>query len=229
MRRCSLWVAVVLFVVLPTRARAQLPIGLRGGVNLSKFVGGSSEADAKRGLDLGLAFSPLRVGPVSLVVEGYYRQKGAKTLENAVGGTEPPQSVELGLDYVEIPILARVDLPLAGPLRLYLQGGPAFGWQLDCGVTLDLSGAQSSPTTSCDDLLGGGFQDTLRSYELGVAGGGGLELVVLRGMGAVTLDARVTRGLTGLSNDDQAGSNPKNQSVSLMLGYTLHPGIGGMP
>lgn len=218
--------ALLVSILVPDAGQAQLPLGLRGGINLSEFVGGDAEADTKRGLDLGVAFSPLQAGPFSLMIEGYYRQKGAETLQSSLDSTEPPESVEFGLDYVEIPVLARVDIPLASRLGLYLQGGPAFGWQLDCGVEFSTSGDPGSPTGNCDDLLGGGLEDTLRDYEMGAVGGAGLELIVLQGVGAITLDARINRGLTRLTKED-TGSDLKNQSMSLMLGYTFNPSFGG--
>lgn len=223
----SLSAALLLSVLFPVVGQGQSPLGFRGGFNLSEFVGGDSETDSRRGLDLGVAFSPVQVGPLSLMIEGYYRQKGAETLQSALNSTEPPESVEFGLDYVEIPVLARLDFPLTNWLGLYLQGGPAFGWQLDCGVEFAVSGEPGSPTANCNDLLGDGLEDTLRDYELGAVGGGGLELIVLRGLGAITFDARLNRGLTRLTREETA-SDLKNQSVSLMLGYTLNPSLGGV-
>lgn len=214
----------------PPRLAAQGFV-LRGGLNLSKFVGAdAAQSDAKRGLNLGGSLRLVGFGPFSVWAEGYYRQKGADNLQTlSEGGTTTvPDKVQVGIDYVEIPVLLRVDIPVPWlKVRPYLQGGPAFGWKLDCSVSYStLSGAT---TPDCDQLLGGNATTTLRNYEQGVAFGGGLDLHILGDIGALNLDARVTRGLSRLAQSS-GGPDVKNQSVTLMLGYSLHvPGMGGPP
>lgn len=205
---------------------AQLPLELRGGFNLSEFVGGEvadgASGDTRRGLDLGFGFTPLRMGPAAVAVEVYYRQKGAEGFSQ-LPGAGAAGGFEIGLDYVEIPVLLRVGIPLASSLGLYLQGGPAFAWRIDCGIHAASDGGQVTP--DCDDIGGANLEATLRDYEQGVVGGAGLELRVPGGMGAVTLDSRFTRGLTRISEDE---GSPRNQSISLMLGYSFTPLMGGM-
>lgn len=156
--------------------------------------------------------------------------------KSGIGGWSPPGTgqrllprladgdLEIGLDYVEIPLLARVDL--GGPASTvvpYLVGGPAFGWQLNCGVSV--SGSTGTSRPDCDDLTES-FGSTVRDYEMGFVVGGGLAVGVL-GIGAVTLDARFTRGLSKIGGGEDA-LNIRNQSFSLMLGYSFGlPSSGG--
>lgn len=212
-------------VAFPGALEAQLPLDLRGGVNLSEFVGGSLAADGttgdrRRGLDLGFGFTPVRVSSAALAVEVYYRQKGAKGLSQ-LADPGSAGTLEIGLDYVEVPVLLRVGIPLTGGLGLYLQGGPAFAWRIDCGIQAASGGGQITP--DCDDISGENLESTLRDYEQGIVGGAGLEFRFPRGMGAVTLDGRLVRGLTRITEDEDS---PKNQSVSLMLGYSFTPLMG---
>lgn len=215
---------VVLVLLLPVPSAAQLPFDLRGGVNLTQFVTeGGADADERRGLSLGAGVTPLRFGPVSILLEGYYRQKGGGFQTTAAGGAMPEQW-EIGLDYVEVPVLLRLTVPLGGSFGLHVQGGPVFAWQIDCGVTV---GAGGSSTPSCEDLLGGSAAETLRDYEQGITGGVGVELLVLGGAGAITLDAVAIRGLSRLT-EAADGPDLKNRGVSLMLGYSFNPSLGAM-
>jgi hypothetical protein len=114
-------------------------------------------------------------------------------------------------------------LPLIGTgLRPYLQAGPAFGWQIDCGVELNLSaaGGGGDPKAACDDLSSDNLEDTLRQRETGMVLGGGIALSVFGGAGAVFIDTRFTRGLSRLS-EGVDGTRVKNQSFSALLGYSF--------
>lgn len=210
--------SILLLAVLASPASAQFK--LAGGINLANFFGDAVEdTESRTGLNLGASVGIARLGPVRVLAEGYYRQKGAQSVQ----ALEQGGSVEWGIDYIEIPVLARVDLPLVGGRLLpYLQGGPAFAWKIDCGIELSESGTEQD----CDDLLGENLDETLRDYEQGLVLGGGLDLGVLGGAGAVNLDARYTRGLTRISEGSD-GLDIKNQALSVMLGYSFgfNPGF----
>jgi len=223
----ALAVGIVTLAAGPRPAAGQRGLALRGGLNLSRFVGGDADAREKSGLNLGGAMRLFDMGPVGLWVEGYYRQKGSGGL--ALAGAAPGESASftVGLDYVEVPLLLRINLPALGSrVRPYLQGGPAFGWRLDCSVSVSGS-AGAGLTPDCDSLLGGGLEETVKDYEQGIVLGGGIDLDILGRLGSVNLDARLTRGLSRLATDG-AGGGLKNQSFSLMLGYALNPS-GLMP
>lgn len=206
-----------------TPAAAQLTF--RGGLNLSDFVGDDAgETDSKTGLNLGGAYSPIAFGPASVVLEVYYREKGAEQLMAIRQGQPVTGEVEVGLDYVEVPVLLRVDLPV-GPnwLRPYLDGGPAFGWNLDCGISIDTETGTSE--NECDDLFGSQEQleETIEDYEQGLVLGGGFDFHLPRRIGAINIDARYTRGLSRLAEGED-GLDVKNESFTVMLGYAL--GLG---
>src|SRR4030095_12640265 len=97
--------ASLLVIVLAAPASAQF--GLRGGVNLSKFVGGNSDSDARKGLNLGATIPLIRLGPLSIVPEVYYSQKGATDFNSALA-----TNFKYSLDYIEVPVLAKISIPL---------------------------------------------------------------------------------------------------------------------
>ena len=219
--------AAVLSLLLATPVASQ--IGIKGGVNLATFGGADADDyESTPGLNLGASLSVLSLGPVQVLGEAYYRQKGAEysvtgpgTLEEIVADGD---RLEIGLDYVEIPILARVDFGRSTSRVIpYLVAGPAFGWQLTCGVSFSGSTGTSQP--DCDDLTDN-FGSTVRNHEMGFVLGGGLGFQVM-GIGAVSLDARFTRGLSKVGEGEKA-LNIRNQASSLMLGYSFGmPSSGG--
>ena len=200
--------------------------GFAGGVNLADFFGDDvGESGSKSGLALGLTKPLFRAGRFQLRAEGYYRQKGAKDVEEFQTLVASGETAEFGIDYVEVPLLLRVEMPgLGGRVFPYLQAGPAFAWRIDCGVSF--AGSTGSQETACDDLSGEDVGETIKSFESGLVFGGGFELPVL-GVGAITLDGRYTHGLSRLAEDGDI----RNRALSLMLGYSFSvpSGLGRGP
>ncbi len=231
MRKTSL-VSLLAALALAAPAPAHAQFAFSGGINLTDLIGDDAgETSRKSGLNLGASFPILTLGPVQVVAEGFYRQKGAqRNLTDVQQSLVAGQSVDFGIDYVEVPVLARLNLGLrAGRFIPYLAAGPAFAWKIDCGVS---GAAGASGELACDDLMGDALGETLRDYERGLVLGGGVDVVVLGGSGAIRLDARYTRGLSRVSG----GADVRNRAFSLMLGYALGvpanmmgSGMGGMP
>ncbi len=205
---------LVLFLIAPAPVRAQFSI--KGGINLVDFFGDDvEEADRRPRLAGGGAVEIIALGPLAIAPEIYYAQKGAEQLRQRL---IEEGSATVSLSYVEIPVLVRLDLPFGQRVRPYIAGGPVFGWRVDCSITAH---AQSGTTEQdCDDLLGGQerLEAKLRSYERGIMAGAGLAIEVLRGLGAITLDARYAWGLTRLS-DDESAPEIRNRALSVILGY----------
>ena len=214
MHRLASALAVALRVALATPLSAQLT--LKGGVNLVDVFGDDVESSDRRArLAAGASFDVLSLGPVTLSPEIFYAQKGAESFRS---GLQQGSPARVSLEYVEVPVLLKVALPFGERFSPYLAGGPVFGWQLDCSVEVDQGGADEA----CDELLGGEAQleETLRSYEQGLAFGAGVAFDLPGGVGGVTLDARYSLGLSRLSEDDD-GPDIQNRAFALLLGYRL--------
>ena len=206
--------------ILASPASAQL--GIRGGVNLTDLVGGGVEQSENRsGLSFGAGYDLLSFGPLTVGPEIFYSQRGADAFVLTPGAEAelPDGPVEVALEYVEIPITARVRLPAVGRGIPYLMGGPVLAWNLDCSVTVDATGGGAQP--SCDELLSReGFEAKVRDYEQGFFLGGGIGLPLLEGIGNLSLEARFVEGLSRLGQGDE-GPEVKNRGFSLMLGYSF--------
>lgn len=207
--------ALVGFLALATAAPLDAK-GFAGGVNLPSLFGGDvNDTDGKSGLALGLSIPIVRVGRVQLRPEGYYHQKRARDVTEFQGPLASGERAEFGIDYLELPVLLRVELPGLGERVFpYVQGGSALAWNIACGVAV---GPESgSPETACDDLSGENLEQTIRDFETGLVVGGGLQMPAF-GVGAITLDGRYSDGLSRLAED----SDIHNRALSLMVGYSF--------
>lgn len=220
-------VGILLLTVLLTAAtvgQADGQMRLRGGYDLTNFFGDGISSDNRGELGFGGSFGLFNIGPVFISAEGYYRQKGAKNVAEFNQQVFTEGTAEVGIDYVEVPILARVNLPTLGNRVVpYLNAGPAFAWRIDCGITFD-AGSQSAEQ-KCEDLEEANIEQTLRDYEQGIVLGGGLDFAVSGGSGAINLDARVTQGLSRINENADGSVDVKNRVFSVMLGYSF--GIPG--
>lgn len=171
--------------------------GLRGGVIISKqdfeSTNVTEDPQSKLGADLGLTISiPIGGGFFMVQPEIHWMQKGYK-IDDA-GGTLG--EVTSTLNYLEIPILARVNF--GGSLKLFAFAGPSVGYLLS-GTYEDNNG-KSDPTDYLDEIEYSGH------IGLGV------------GIGTFEVDLRYIAGLTDIA-DSANLSDVKNSSYG--AGITL--------
>jgi hypothetical protein len=191
----------VLLVVCTTSASAQgLGKGVRGGVNFSTtnttIEGDSSSLDWElRGVFGGFvtwrAFSWIELQP-----EVLYSMKGAKHEEFDIVS-------KLLLDYLDVPVLARISRRSATARSWYVVGGPSFGYLLRARTRADFGSAIEEI-----DII-----DDMERFDLAIVGGAGLEFR------RILIDGRYSHGLSNidkLSGNDGKGTN---RAVSVTVGY----------
>jgi hypothetical protein len=197
-------------------------IGIHGGLNLADLVGGDAgDSESGVGLNAGASFQLLRLGPVSLGPEVFYAQKRSERVA-ALSGLSSPVASRFNLAYVEVPLLLRIHLPrfAGGRLAPHVHGGPVFGWNLDCDI--DFADRDARPEDTCSSLLGGDARSTLEDYEQGVTVGAGMNVVVVPGRGALSLDLRTTRGLSDVIETSEGPDlEIRNRTFSALLGYSF--------
>lgn len=225
LRALPAFLIAVALAVLPAVQPAQAQsIGLKGGLNLADFVGNDAgDTGSTVGLNAGGSFQLLNFGPVSIGPEVFYAQKGSeRRVVTAPGGGTVAGTSKFNLAYVEVPVLLTVRLVNApgSRFRPFLHAGPVFGWNLDC--TLDFSDPAASPEETCESLLGGDLGSTIEEYEQGVTFGGGLDVSVVPGRGALTLDLRSTLGLDEVIRTESGTDlEIRNRTFTAMLGYSF--------
>ena len=229
MRKLLTFLIALLFATIFTQS-SYSQIGLRGGVNLSRFVGEDvQETEDLLGLNFGLSFSILNLGPISIVPEVYYAEKGTRFTEQLqqfqqMDPETPvnPEDIQLefNLAYVEIPILAKVRLPFLSTevIHPYVAAGPVFGFRLDCSISLTNNNTEQEVQDCADENfsdLEATFNDADRGYVLST----GIDFQVPL-LGTLTLDGRYYRGLSRLIENNE-NDDIYNQNFTLMLGYTI--------
>ncbi|MEP0548162.1 MAG: porin family protein [Rhodothermales bacterium] len=181
-------------------AYSSLSAGVRAGLNLATLYGDDvDEAGNRTGFSGGL-FLTYNLTPVfAIQPEILFSAKGAEI--DADGSS--PMGVgerEYTFGYLELPMLARVNVPVQSPARPYLVAGPSLG--------IKLYGELDE-----EDL-----DETLKGSDLGMVVGGGLDFNL--GARKLVLDARYTFGLNDVfdvSGDPEA----KNGALTLSIGVGL--------
>jgi len=184
--------------------------GLKGGLNFANLHGddvedlGLGDLDSKMGLCLG-GFVTYSISDMfAIQPEVLFTMKGAKKEVEVQGET---LKVTGSLNYLEIPVLAKLSIPGQGSFVPNLFIGPYLAIKLSGKWKVEYAGA--SAETDIEDLKGTDF---------GVVCGAGVDLAL--GSSKVTVDARYTLGLTTIDASEWE-ADIKNGVFSLMVGYSL--------
>lgn len=175
--------------VTPTAARAQGGhVGAIVGATFSSLRGVDG-LDTRTGLIGGIS-NVNSGGVLTLQSELLFVSKGAKGTNNTAEG--------LQLDYVEVPVMLRLQPMTEGTIHPHVYAGPYLGFKLDCKV--------KGTSGSCDDLPG----VSTKTVDVGGTLGGGVDVDL--GPLVLTGGARYAFGVSTvadfqLSNVKQSAKN----------------------
>jgi opacity protein-like surface antigen len=178
--------------------------GIIGGANLAT-LGGSDVNDVGTRTGLAAGFmAVLSVSPeFAIQPELLFTMKGAKS--NASNA-----SAVAKIDYIEVPVLARYEIPVSGSVKPFIYGGPGFAYKTSC----KLEGSSQGTTVSfdCDELLAqsGVANVKFSSTDVGGIVGGGLAFDVSGR--TMTIGVRYEMGFVKLATD----SDSKNRVFSFV-------------
>lgn len=194
-----LTVALFAFTGMLNHAQAQNPVsfGIKGGMNVASLSGGEySEADNRIGLTAGASID-INFPMVPLGIESgvYYSQKGS-VYEDAL------IEEELRLDYVEIPVMAKLRVGPPAPVRLHFLMGPYVGIPVNAEYTEETSAGSATVDLS----------DEVHDVDYGLMGGVGLDLSL--GLTSFNIQARYSHGFMNVFEN----ANAKNRVFSLVAG-----------
>jgi hypothetical protein len=185
--------------------------GLEVGVNLNKpsldITGTSASTNLKAGVLVG-GFGIFPLGnKAAIQLEGAYSQKGfGVTVPNADGKGGTFKATET-VDFVEIPILLRLNLhhPAKG-LGYYAIVGPAAGFR---ARTHESDASLNGAATPADPNL----KSELKRIDVSIIGGAGIT------KGKWDLEARYDAGLRDLNQDNKlgAGTDVKSRTTSIIF------------
>jgi hypothetical protein len=198
MRICSFALGFAGLFSVPALAQG-LELGVKAGVNIAteRFQGdeGSPSVDPRIGAVAGVFATLHLLSWLDLQSEGLYAMKGTRL------DLEGVQS-SVWLDYLEVPILARVSRG-GGARRYFVAAGPSVGVRLRAR-------ARTKFGDSTEEIDIG---DELERLDFGVAAGGGVEL------GSFMLDGRYTLGLTDIDKDKTDTVTVTNRTISFTVGF----------
>jgi len=180
--------------------------GIMGGVNLAKISGDDvGSADNRTGFLGGVFLTVHLTNTFAIQPEAIYSQRGASD------NSEPGVNVTFKLDYIDVPVLLRFDVPVAGPIRPFLLAGPAFGLQTSCAVGVKGDGASMS--VDCDRLgEAAEVQFEKKTFDLSGVVGAGLDFRV--GGRTLMLGARYQHGFSDVMEDVSV----RNRTWSVVAG-----------
>lgn len=201
LRPCRLIPFLVVSSVLlgPGPLAAQLTFGFRAGANYAT-LSGDGEVDGRTGLHIG-GFAMLALSPtLDMQIGAVAAQKGARR-------SEEDESSRFALDYVEVPILVRVEIPTPGPVSPHVSVGPAVSFEVRCEAEVSVQGLTA--TVGCGDA---GIDTEL--VDFGAVAGAGVGLARSAPVN-LSLDVLYNLGLRSII--ETGGTDVKNRAWSLLV------------
>ncbi|NOT34911.1 MAG: outer membrane beta-barrel protein [Candidatus Eisenbacteria bacterium] len=190
-------------------AQAGTEFGIKAGVTGATLTGDIADVtDPERttGITGGLMLAIKLPGDLFAIQgEALYVKKGAKWTDLASSPSPPFSSDgEVNLEYIELPVLARMSLPLGLPLSPFIVAGPTFGYSIS---------AKFKPEdTTLDEQ---DLKDQIKKLDTGFAVGAGARL------GPATLEARYGSSLSDVQEDNGAALPTKNSVFTVMAGFVF--------
>ncbi len=189
----------------PATARSEVTgFGVKAGTAVSNVFGKDVyDQKFRAGFSYGIFMTYGFGRTFAIQPELLFVMKGSKYVNGT--GLEAYRET-MSLEYVELPILAKVYLPLSRSFRTHVFAGPAPA--LNIRARVDASFAGESQQETLDNIMG---------VDIGLAAGAGIEVPVRSGW--ITFDVRYTAGLTTLSKE--ADDDIRNGALSFLFGYVF--------
>jgi hypothetical protein len=187
---------------------AQMQLGIKAGINFSTINGDDvDELDSKIGFAGGLFFMYQFNSLFAIQPEVYYSMKGATADDLVIENS----TSTLCLDYIEVPILFKVIIPVEGSsVKPSIFVGPSVGFNTTAKAMFEYDGESSE-----DDI------EDVSPTDLGLVFGAGLGFPV--GMNELGFDLRYILGLSSI-DDSEDEFDVKNSVINInaYFGFNLH-------
>lgn len=181
------------------------PLTLMGGVSLTSFDGDFIGNTGTTTSFLIGGYATYQFGAVAIEPGVVFTRKGADISQ--IGA-----ATENTIDYLQIPVLAKISGPLTPATRFYVAAGPALGIEIDC--RFEGTSATLSTTTDCRDVDVDGARLRTKDVEFSAIAEAGVQL------GRYSLGVRADIGLTNIYDlvidDVKTESDLKTRTVSLV-------------
>lgn len=202
-------IALILVLLAGQALAGPLGKGIKAGISYSKVTNDNvGDSDHKMGVAAGISISYNLLPGLSLQPELLYVQQGGRWDINILDGGSIVGNGELTwkLNYLQVPVLARVNLPVVGAFLPTLIAGPA----------LSIKTASTYETEQGGSLVSSGDLDDIKSTDLSLIVGVGFK--VGAGPAGIVVDARYNLGSTNL-NDTDADVTINNRGFQVLAGF----------
>jgi len=159
---------------------------------------------------------PFSFGALSYFTGGIYFEGGLgfisiqpEVLYVRLGGeyeVDEANSLEFRHTYIQAPVLIKLNIIPAGPIRPFLCGGGYGAYLLKSEGVLEIDGVSETEDLTSD----------YERFDYGLVGGAGLAFKL--GVIALSIEGRYNYGMANLFNDPAAGDTMKNQSWMALVG-----------
>lgn len=210
----TIFAIVVVFTLSSASVSAQgLTGGFKGGMNIANLHGKDVKViEEDIGVDLVSKMGFCAGGFITYNIndmfaiqpELLFTMKGVKAEEEVLGETV---KITIKVNYLEIPVLAKLSIPTPGTVKPSLFVGPSLAIKLSSKLKIEYAGESEE-----EDL------EDLKSTDFGLVFGGGVDFAL--GQGKLTVDARYTLGLA-TTDDSEEELDIKNGVISIMVGYSF--------
>jgi len=203
-RPAILVLALSLLCTLQVSAQSGGPlIGFHLGGSVATLSGDDlPDFTSKMGLKAGASAAFPVSGNIRVHTGLSYAEKGTKLADSDFDEA-------LSIDYIELPVLLRYNVPVAGAVAPHFMLGPAIAFQIGCEFTEEFEGESGS--FDCEDE---GLEAA--SVDVGVMAGAGIAYAVSGPM-AVTLQILYNFGFTNIDSAEDA-DDIVNRAWSFLLG-----------
>ncbi len=205
-----MFAGLLLIVGLPATSQAQLPIsfGIKGGVNIANIsFDDFDDNDSRTGFNIGAVLDiGIPMFPVGIETGLYYSQQGTTfDITETFDGMPVRMDGTIKLDYLTIPVLAKVNFGPPGPFSPHILAGPYAAFVLNAEEEFSSNG-QSETVDISDDV---------ESLDFGLTLGLGADFNLM--VTTISVQGRYSFGLSDIFEDE--GS--KNRVISLVAGFTF--------
>ena len=194
--------AVLLFSIAPLPVLAQ-EVGLHLTVARTTLSESDDEADPATRVGGGISLDLPFTDNAGFRTGIFLARKGAQF------GEEMPVSGGTYFDYIEVPALLRIGIPVEGGARPYFLLGPALAINVGCSIEASAGGSEMSQ--DCEDVVA-----FIRSLDLGLTGGIGIALTSQGGV-SFRLDALYNLGLRTVADD----GSEKHRAITGQVGIAF--------
>ena len=201
--RAAAMVLVLAAVGLATPGTASAQVGVLVGLNVANVdfdvsdTSVSVNGDSRTGFVAGLSFNMPIQQMFSVEVDALFAQKGTKFTATESGFTD---TAKVNLNYVDVPVLAKINATGSAPVGVHLLAGPSFNFKVS---------ESFDPEDAADS------DDSIEKMETALVFGGGVH------MGGFRVDLRYGIGLSNIIKDSASDGflTGKNKVFSILVGF----------